>query len=542
MLLSFLLFAVALGSRVHPEYTEALALPDDFSLVANADRTVKNPYFVALKLRNTDQLEAKLWAVSDPTNADYGKYWSLDYVRQLTSPTLKSVRRVQQWLLSQGIRSTLIGLQDMLAFDATPDQVSSALACDVQLYRHKLNSSVAVWRSLAPYSLPVDIAQLVDMVTGVHHFPIDVVHKPTFVARGSSGTVGPLDLRTRYNVTDFYSGQYTRALQAVAEFQGQYYLPSDLSQFFNEYYGSTYTPNVTVVGPNSGAAGTEAELDIQYIMGINPGAPTWFYSQSSNDFWSDLMAWIALLQKPNAPLVHSVSYGEQREHQNTETYKQRFNTEMQKLGVRGITIIFASGDSGTGCTLCVRFDPSFPATSPFVLSVGATTFSSYPVTPTTPEVAVSGFHSGGGFSWSFPRPSYQNKAVGAYLSQSNKPSGIHYHKQGRATPDVAACGWGFNVIVGGQSNIVGGTSASAPTFAAIVALLNQQQLLKGKPSLGFINPWLYQAWETPGAFYDVTSGDNGDSCCGSGFQCVTGYDPVTGLGTPNYPVLKSLLP
>jgi hypothetical protein len=76
------------------------------------------------------------------------------------------------------------------------------------------------------------------------------------------------------------------------------------------------------------------------------------------------------------------------------------------------------------------------------------------------------------------------------------------------------------------------------SYSAIISLLNDQQLNAGRPPLGFLNPWLYQtAASTPDAFFDVTIGNNPDSCCTTGFSCAPGWDAVTGLGTPNYQVL-----
>ncbi len=167
------------------------------------------------------------------------------------------------------------------------------------------------------------------------------------------------------------------------------------------------------------------------------------------------------------------------------------------------------------------------------------------MTPGTPEQAVSEFGSGGGFSWTFDRPSYQNAAVGSYLSNHSDvlPAKFHWRPAGRGTPDVAALGIGFSVVVSGGVELVGGTSASAPTFAAIVSLLNGQQLRNGRPPLGFLNPWLYQsAARSSQAFYDVTQGNNAHGCCVHGFPATTGWDAVTGLGTPNYRQLKSMLP
>ena len=102
-----------------------------------------------------------------------------------------------------------------------------------------------------------------------------------------------------------------------------------------------------------------------------------------------------------------------------------------------------------------------------------------------------------------------------------------YNANGRATPDVAALGIGFAVVVSGVTMSIGGTSASAPTFAAIVSLLNDARLAKGKSPLGFLNPWLYgPVAASTGALWDVTLGSNGDDCCFVGFECTVGYDPV----------------
>merc|ERR1712113_680123 len=106
---------------------------------------------------------------------------------------------------------------------------------------------------------------------------------------------------------------------------------------------------------------------------------------------------------------------------------------------------------------------------------------------------------------------------------------------GRATPDVAALGEGFQVLADGEVESVGGTSASAPTFASFVSLLNEMRLKAGKPAMGYLNPFLYQ---NAAAFRDVTVGTNAIDRSGFvldyGFPCAPGWDPATGLGTPNF--------
>merc|ERR1739838_535597 len=109
------------------------------------------------------------------------------------------------------------------------------------------------------------------------------------------------------------------------------------------------------------------------------------------------------------------------------------------------------------------------------------------------------------------------------------------------TPDVAALGEGFQVLASGSVQSVGGTSASAPTFAGLVSLLNEARVKAGKPVMGYLNPWLYQY---PEAFTDITVGTNaigrgGESLGKYGFECTKGWDPVSGLGTPIFSKMVS---
>lgn len=100
----------------------------------------------------------------------------------------------------------------------------------------------------------------------------------------------------------------------------------------------------------------------------------------------------------------------------------------------------------------------------------------------------------------------------------------------RGFPDVAANGANYVVTIDGSLSLVYGTSASSPTFGAIITLINEQRIKAGKTAVGFINPTIYA---NPGAFNDIVTGGN-QGCGTVGFTSVAGWDPVTGLGTPNY--------
>ncbi len=148
-------------------------------------------------------------------------------------------------------------------------------------------------------------------------------------------------------------------------------------------------------------------------------------------------------------------------------------------------------------------------------------------------------YSGGGFSNVFPLPSYQSAAVKGWFANHPPPYGaerFNNSQRTRGLPDVSANGANYVIAVDGNFSLVYGTSASSPTFGSIITLINEQRYNAGKKSVGFLNPTLYA---NPGVLNDITQGGN-QGCGTPGFQSATGWDPVTGLGTPNYPKMLNL--
>jgi subtilase family serine protease len=241
------------------------------------------------------------------------------------------------------------------------------------------------------------------------------------------------------------------------------------------------------------------------------------------------------------------------------------NIQFQKIAVRGISLLAASGDSGANgrtdpdCS-DPQLRPSFPGSSPYITAVGATELTATTDLTNPPPLcasagydcvasgteqavsyAISGFASGGGFSNIAPMPAYQTAAVTAYLKSGVAfPTAGYFNTSGRAFPDVSAIGHNLLIVEGGAAQAVGGTSASSPIFTSVISMLNIEQItLTGKP-LGFLNPFLYKMWaDEPKTFNDITVGDNKctEQGCAStcqGFEAAKGFDAVSGLGTPNY--------
>merc|ERR1712050_663805 len=225
--------------------------------------------------------------------------------------------------------------------------------------------------------------------------------------------VTPAVLAERYKIaTPSGTSENGANSMAVAEFQGQYYKDDDLSSF-----GKSCHRDVTVatnVGKNEESAGIESELDIEYIKAVAPEVPlTVVY-----DGQYSLLDWVnQITNLDKSPLVHSVSYGNDEVQQSSTQYMYTCNTAFMKAGVRGLSILFASGDQGvcgrSGCGLFThsRFHPDFPAGSPYITAVGGTDFAGSTIGH---EPAWSA--SGGGFSDTFDIPSYQKEAVAAYKS------------------------------------------------------------------------------------------------------------------------------
>lgn len=264
-----------------------------------------------------------------------------------------------------------------------------------------------------------------------------------------------------------------------------------------------------------------------------PEEPT---QPGSNEPYLEFLTYLLALNDSALPQTLSTSYGEEEQSVPAEYALKICNLFMQ-LGARGVSVLFSSGDSGPGDT-CSRvsdnkpyFQPTFPAGCPYVTSVGGTY-------QTGPEIAVA--FSSGGFSSLHSRPAYQDAAVSAYLKSIGSTYAPFFNASNRGIPDVAAQGNDFVVYDKGRPARLSGTSASAPVFAGIVALLNAARRSKGLAPLGFLNPWLYN---NTAALTDITGGSS-LGCTNTTYfarlaswNATKGWDPVTGLGTPNFPSL-----
>eukprot|EP00300_Choanocystis_sp_HF-7_P003460 c12644_g1_i1.p2 GENE.c12644_g1_i1~~c12644_g1_i1.p2 ORF type:complete len:564 (+),score=109.28 c12644_g1_i1:30-1721(+) len=498
----------------------------------------------AVRLDNVDAAMRELLAVSTPGSARYRQHLSLQEATELTVNAPR-VAAVEAWLAAVFPEASL-SREGMGSFvTAAGIRVADAervLGAVLHVYRHGPSRLFAI-RSAARYSLPASIASQVDFVAGMMRLP-NVRPSGAAAAAAAPGdgiVVDPRLIRKNYDIGSTV-GDGKSSSQAVAQFLGQRCGEADLDEFRTLFAQWSFGVDPTYVGPDKGLPGTEACLDLETIVGVGAHVPTVFWSTGGLDNGQEpFLVWamnVSALSSP--PNIFSVSYGDVESSLST-SFMQRVSTELGLLGSRGVSILFASGDSGVGCT-GKTFEPNFPASAPTVTTVGGTALG---LLESGPEFC-NGL-SGGGFSNVFSMPEYQADAVAAYMSLNSSyiPPAKYYNATGRAYPDISALSSGFIIVIDGiPMPGVAGTSCASPTSAAVFSLVNNLLMAKGEPPLGFLNPMIYSRLLGSQGLFDVTQGGNppqGGGCGGQCFFAAPGWDACSGGGAPRYAGIVSVL-
>ena len=418
-------------------------------------------------------------------------------------------------------------------------------------------------------NVPEELSSAVEAVLGLDNRPIATPkYRVLPNAAASTGTFTPPQVAQVYNFPTAGNG----AGQTIGIIElGGGYNQADITKYFNSL--GIAAPTVTDVlldggtnaPTNANSADGEVLLDIEVAGGVAPGAKIVVYFTTNTDQGFQDAISTAIHDTTNNPSVISISWGGP-ESSWAQTAINSMNSTCAGAAALGITITVAAGDSGSsdGGT---GDNVDFPASSPNVLACGGTALTASNGQRHSEVVwndqASGGGATGGGVSAVFSLPTWQaNAGVPAPAGRSGSSTdagsselAAHAHRRkhkpggstgagtgsgsgaatgtgGRGVPDVsgdASPETGYSILVDGQQEVVGGTSAVAPLWAGLIALLNQQL---GK-KVGFLNPQIYPLGEGP--FYDVTSGNNGDYSAG------TGWDACTGLGSPNGQALLKAL-
>ncbi|KAE8822391.1 hypothetical protein PTNB73_08864 [Pyrenophora teres f. teres] len=504
-------------------------VPDEWSKQerTNAQNTVQLQ--IGLKQGRFDELDRHLQEVSDPDGQRYGQYLTAE-----EHADGRIASRTTRWSLPRHLHEHIDTIQPTTSF----------------------------FRG-APHTWFHTTAQSSSPPTNSSH---------TAVCDRESVT--PECFQTLYGTKGYKTQASSRNSIGFTNYLGQIPIRPDTKIFLEKYrpeavsQASAFTQLSVAGGPvqdgpltanqTSSFISLEANLNVQTISGLAWEMPITSYStggrapfipaspdeENNNEpflVWLDYLA-----QQKDIPKVISTSYGEP-EQTVPRVYAERVCRQFAQVGARGTSLFFAAGNSGVGpdgkCftndgTKAKQFVSYFPTACPYVTSVGATMgFAPEEVAYRSLSNGTSYFTPGGGFSNYFARPAWQDGTVPKYVKALEEKYKGLYNASGRGYPDIVAQGVNFAYVWSGIDTVASGTSAAAPLAASVFALVNDALIAAGKPTLGFLNPWLYKKGHK--ALNDITKGNN-RGCDTEGFAAGKGWDPASGFGSPNFPKLVKL--
>jgi kumamolisin len=415
-----------------------------------------------------------------------------------------------------------------VVLSGTTQAMNDAFGVKLEQYEH---ASGSYRGRTGPLSVPGDLAGVIEGVFGLDDRPAADPHfqryEPVLGARSvAAKSFTPPALAKLYDFPADADG--SGQCIGIIELGGGY-KPADLKAYFASLGIAKPTVKAVLVDhaknqpTTSNSADGEVLLDIEVCGAIAPKATiaVYFAPNTTQGFLDAITT--AVHDAVNKPSVISISWGSAEANWTTQAMTQ-YDQAFQDAAAMGVTICAASGDNGSSDGVgdgAVHVD--FPASSPNVLACGGTKLLASSATAIASETVwnegATTSATGGGVSGFFALPAYQAKAG---VPASAGTGG----KAGRGVPDVAGDAdpvTGYEVRVDGESFVIGGTSAVAPLWAGLVALLNQKL---GHP-VGFLNPMLYGSLAGKGVTHDITTGNNGS------YSAKAGWDPCTGWGSPD---------
>lgn len=547
------------------------------------------------KLSDAQQqaLNTLVQAQQTPGSPSYHKWYSPAQYAAQFGLTAADIAKVQSWLEQQGFKVTGVATsRTFIRFSGTAAQVESAFG--TQLHHYNVQGQMHMANS-TPLSIPAALSGVVLSVRNLSDFRPRPLHRirtqaalrPQYTDGSGDHFLAPDDFATIYDVQALYNAGYTGSGVTLGIVGQSAIESSDIENFQSASGLPQKAPTMTLV-PTTGSSVVddsegdedESDIDVEWSGAVARGATIDFIYVGDNTNFSVIDALIYAIDNNLAPVL-SISYGA-CEPELTAGDVAAEQSAYQQANVQGQTIVAATGDNGaTGCDSASNPDTiengdqatqglgvSFPSSSPFVTAIGGTEFSGDVNSPSTywnssntsgggsaiqyiPEETwndtstANGLDAGGGGkSILFGKPSWQTGSGvpndGARdlpdlsLNASPQHDGYLMCASGE---DSTSCSNGF-ADSKDDLDIAGGTSFGAPTFAGIVAILNQKLAANG---LGNVNPEIYAlAASTASVFHDVTTGNNESPCViGStdcttspiGYAAGTGYDLATGWGS-----------
>jgi subtilase family serine protease len=536
-------------------------------------------------------LEQLLAEQQDPSSPRYHEWLTPRQFGERFGASQQDLDVVANWLQDRGFQVNAVAEgRRSIEFSGTARQVEDAFQTEIHNYEVNGERHVA---NAVDISIPEALAPVVGGIVSLHDFPVHplyrrvapLVRSPAFTS-GTSHYIGPWDFATIYNVATLWNGNYDGSGQTIAIPGHTNIKLSDVTAFRGYFGLPVNNPQIVLNGADPGIISadeeTEADLDVEWSGAVARGATVKFVVSKSTRSTDGVDLSNQYIVNNNLASVMSLSFGA-CEAQLGAAGNAFYNSLWSQAAAQGISVFVAAGDSGSaGCDVPVSYDSKGNnitqpasgglavnglASTPYNVAVGGTEFndasggywnlsndathhasaigpipevvwqeSSY----TTSGASANSLYAGsGGVSSVYATPAWQT-GLGVPSVDPFTASGHH-----RYLPDVsltAAGHDGYIIEQEGGLYVVGGTSASSPSFAGIMAIVDQHTGMRnGNPNSRFY-PLAAQA---AAVFHDVTSGTNAVPCVGgssgcstksgvghmNGYSAGTGYDLATGLGS-----------
>jgi len=456
---------------------------------------------VTLRFNHIDELDQLLNEQIDPSSSNYRKFLTVAQFDERFGPTAEQLNRVTSELQQAGFQITQISSNRVLVYaKATSAVVENFFKTEIHSVKQAdgsdryMNVTPALLpNTLIPLVLAVHVDNLIVAKVGAHSDSI------TGPIQGPDGGYTPIALANSFNFPVQNGDDGTGHTAAIIIDSNV--ATSDLNTFF-AYFPIKRTGTITTkIVSGTGAINKDVDetaLDTETIGGLAPGANIILYLIGALTT-ADINGAANQIVTDNKAEAVNMSFG------GPEFKDATFAAALKQGNAEGITFVASSGDSGSNGGVV-----SWPAVEPRVLALGGTDIS-YSGGKYVHNTAWSS--SGGGISSLYAIPAYQKGVKG--LASTTK----------RNVPDVAFPAYYTDTFVSGGWTGLEGTSWSSPTYVALQLEINQ---VKGT-RLGWVNSAIYPVFKKEGYatdFYDVSIGNNG------GYSAKTGYDNVTGIGSP----------
>jgi kumamolisin len=503
---------------------------------------------IALKFRNGTNPEAYVQSLYDPSSPNYHNFLTPTTFANMFAPSVSDYNSIVNWLSSQGF-SISETEPDRLIIEASAQAkvIEAAFGVDLSVYQR---GNMTFYTNTALASAPLNVGRMISGIVGLHN--LTIAHVGPDSDSNKDPVYTPPNLQSAYDesyLVNTNNLDYTGAGQTIdiLDFYNYPDIISDLDEF-DTIYLLPNPPAITIIPrgspgscPSTGNFCVETAIDTEWSHAMAPGATLHVILEPSltTTAVTDGITYVVNTDLTTGGLFTNSYGGPEQcsllgisfENGWTSTLIGAVHQLFVQAAAQGISTFFSSGDTGAYQSCGTGYDSiltvSYPASDDHVTAVGGTSLASLSPRSETAwsvEQCAGGVScsSGGGVSAYFPEPTYQSddgislagRGIPDVAADADPNTGVSIYCTDPSCPTPALnSGWG-------------GTSLAAPLWAGSTAVLNQAT----GQIFGFLNPLIYAIYGTSeysADFYDITSGNNGY------YSATTGWDAVTGLGSPN---------